>query len=268
MAIAALLLSACAAAEGAEGIDDVCSDPIIVTCDIDGPESIVVIAGNTSDEDVTEFADRLAAAASTQSKSVILRSQSTNPQVLDPEVAPPSEWQVAWKVDGSEQFTADVADVLTAAAVPGAVGIIFDGEWPNVTVEDLTQFEQVFMQVSATPLFENGGTYTLQSLTEHLRIVHVPHRTSDEAIVEIIKIAREYPSAEVLLEATTSGEQYPVLYVSKLTAAQVREVDAQLRDPRLATADVDGFALEYVLGSISEEGMTYTGGTFGGVAAD
>lgn len=265
LSIAALLLAGCTAPGTEESIEDICTDPMVLTCDTGITQPIVIIADDASDEDVTEFADRLAVAASAQSETVLLRAESDDSRVLDPEVAPLPRWEVTLEPGGSDQFTSDLAGTLAAAAVPGATRIVVAGGWHYVTVENLEQFEDVFTQVSSTPLFTHGGTYTLQALGENLRIVHVPSRTTDEAIIEIIHIAREFPGAEILLEAPTSGEQYPTLYVSRLTPAQVQEVDARLRDPRLADADVDGYALEYVLGSLGEEGTTYVGGTFGGV---
>jgi hypothetical protein len=58
-----------------------------------------------------------------------------------------------------------------------------------------------------------------------------------------------------------------VLYVSRLTPEETVQLDVRLREPRLANADVDGYAAEYVLSSMGPEGTTYTGGTFGNVSA-
>ncbi|GAA2008909.1 hypothetical protein [Microbacterium ulmi] len=270
----ALLLTACSPSAGAESastepIDVLCADPLVIGCDLGGGSTIVVIDGDASDERVTEFAGRLAASpASTGAETVVLRAESGDPRILDPEVSPPPRWEVTLRPGGREQFEAALSDTLAAAAVPGATGIVVADGWPSVTVETLDQFEDVFTQLSSTRLFRAGGTYTLQSLDEHLRIVHVPARTTDEAILEIIAIARDHPDAEVLLEAPISGPQYPTLYVSRLTPAEVQELDARLSDPRLATADVDGYPLEFVLGSTGEDGTTYVAGTFGAVPAD
>lgn len=265
LSVAVLLCAGCTASGTTESIEDLCADPLVVLCDSEGPQTLVVITDDAVDQDVTEFADRLAIAASAQPETVTLRAESDDADVLDPEVAPLPKWEVSLEPGGSEQFVSALAGTLAAAAVPGATRVVAAAGWHYVTVESLEQFEDVFTQVSSTALFERGGTYTLQAQEEHLRIVHIPSRTTDEAIVEVIRIARDYPSAEVLLEAQTSGDQYPVLYVSRLTPEEAQEVDGRLRDPRLADADVDGYALEYILGSLGADGMTYAGGTFGGV---
>lgn len=248
-------------------IEELCAEPLVLTCESGGGTTIVVVPGDAADERVTEFAHRLYDTDDEETSSeIVLRGEFSDPRVLDPEVSAPPKWELTVRPAEPEQFEVALSGTLAAAAVPGAVGIFAQG-WPHVTVETLDAFEDVFTRLSAMPLFEAGGTYTLQSLDEHLRIVHVPTRTADSAILEIIGIARDYPAAEVLLEAMESEPQYPTFYVSGLSPAQAAELDARLSDPRLATADVDGYALEYVLGSLGEYGTTYLGGTFGGVPA-
>lgn len=267
------MLSACgavapgAAEPTATPLSELCADPLVVACEGGGGSTVVTVSDDASDERVIAFASLLSDSA-TSADDVVLRSESRAPNVLDPEVAPPPEWEVAISPGDPQQTQATLEGVLAAAAVPGAIGVsVIDG-WPYVTVQTLEQFEDVFAQVSSTPLFEAGGTYTLQSLDERLRIVHVPARTSDDAILEIIDIARDYPDAEVLLEAPVAGPQFPTFYVSGLSPAQVQELDARLRDPRLAAADVEGLPVEYVLGSIGTDGTAYVGGTFGAVPTD
>lgn len=237
----------------------------MISCDSEGPETVINVESDAPQAELTRFATRLSRATGLPTGNMILRGQLSDPRVLDPEVAPPYAWQVQVTPGDSNAFELDLTGTLEAAAVPGAVGIVAMDGWPFVTVESLDQFEQVFTSVSATPLFANGGTYSLQSLNEQLRIVHVPSRTTDEAILEIIDIARDYPNAEVLLEAPTAGPQFPTFYVSRLSLEQREELDTRLKDGRLATADVDGYPLGYVLGSIGEDGTTYVSGTFGDV---
>ncbi|WP_243076637.1 hypothetical protein [Microbacterium sp. SS28] len=268
IAVAAALLSACAADAGdATGVsvDELCADALVVECRLGDGSTVVVIDGDAPSERITAFARELHSATATQPGTVVLRGSARDAVALDPEVAAPSAWEATVQPSESAQFDAALSGILAAAAVPGAAGIVVADGWPYVTVETLDQFETVFAEISATPLFENGGTYTLQSLDEHLRIVHVPARTTDDGILEIIDIARDHPAAEVLLEAPTSGPQYPRLFVSRLSPEEAQALDLRLRAPRLATADVDGFPLEYVLGSLGETGTTYIGGTFGAV---
>ncbi|WP_194421738.1 hypothetical protein [Microbacterium abyssi] len=272
LAAVSMLLAGCATPAGEPGatpasMDELCAEPLVLTCETGGGTTIIVVPGDAADERVTEFAHRLYDSdAAASGGDIILRGEHSDPRVLDPEVSPPPKWELTVHPGEPEQFEAALSGTLAAAAVPGAVGVFAQG-WPHVTVETLDEFDEVFTRLSSMPLFRGGGTYTLQSLDEHLRLVHVPSRTADSAVLEIIGIARDYPAAEVLLEAPESGPQYPALYVSGLTPAQAAELDARLSDPRLATADVDGYALEYVLGSLGEDGTTYLGGTFGGVPA-
>lgn len=252
------------------GLAELCADDAVATCD-DIPDGIVMTVSETASETETiALAGRLhdeAAPASLDAGAVLQRASADAP-VLDAEVAAPARWQVTVYPGDSAETETLLVNMLTVAAVPGTLGItVFDG-WPSVTVTSLDQFDTVFDAVSVTPLFQEGGTYTLLSLDEHLRIVHVPDRTSKDAIREIVDIARDYPTAEVVLEAPIAGPQFPTLYVSRLTPDEVVRLDSRLRDPRLATADVDGHALPFVLGSTGSDGTTYTNGTFGGVASD
>lgn len=271
------LLSACATPTGSsptptpsatsDPMAEICADPFVVSCERGGGFTVVVIADDATDASVLEFAPALFAAASHSSDTVTLRSPADDATALDPEVSAPPRWEVSVDAETDAAFEAALSQTLLVAAIPGATGIVTIDGWPSVTVPTLDEFDEVFEQVSSTELFQDGGTYTLQSLDEQLRIVHVPTRTTDEAIHEIIDLARSYPEAEVLLEAPTSGPQYPKLYVAHLSADQVPVVDARLREPRLASADVDGFPLEFVLSSLGEQGTTSVTGTFGDVPA-
>lgn len=235
------------------------------------PDGIVVtVAETTSETESLDLARRLhdEAAAESLDAGAVLQRAAVDIAALDAEVANPAKWQVTVYPGESAQVEAVLRDVLTVAAVPGTLGVSVVDTWPFVTIASLDLFDAVFDAVSATPLFDRGGTYTLLSLDEHLRIVHVPDRTSDDAIHEIVDIARSYPAAEVLLEAPTSGPQSPTFYVSRLTPEQVIQLDSRLRDPRLAAAGKDGYALPFVLGSTGTDGTTYTSGTFGGVASN
>ena len=247
-------------------MDEACADPLVITCTTAEGSIVVTVPGDASDGAVIEYASRLYEAASSAPATVTLQAAPTDDASTgDPEIAPRPRWEVAVQTKTAAEFETALAALLAASAVPGTTGITVIDGWPYVTVEQLDQFDDAFAALSSTPLFRNGGTYSLQSVADRLRIVHVPARTADVAIHEIIGIATDYPDAEVLLEAPTAGVQYPKLYVSRLTPAEVQELDVRLREPRLADADVDGFALGYVLGSLGEEGTTYVEGSFGGV---
>lgn len=263
---AGALLTACAAVPGV-AFEQLCDDPLVISCDRAAESTLVVIDADSPNGAVSEFASALDHATSAFDGTVSLEARSSHDVVLDPEVAPPFTWRI--EVNAVDPALVDemVSDMLAASAVAGAVGITHEGGWGSVMVQHLDLFEQVFEQLSRG-VFEDGATYTLQSLDERLRIVQVPSRTSEDAIREIISIAQDYPDAEVLLEATTSGMQSPTFYVSRLTPPQQQEVAARLRDPRFGTADVDGYPLEFVLGALGQQGVTYVSGTFGDVPVD
>jgi hypothetical protein len=246
--------------------DTLCEDPLVISCDRSSQSTLVVIDADASAEDVIAFAESLDGVTAASSGPVSLEARSTHAVGLDPEVAPPFSWRIDLNAERSTDLAASLRDTLEAASVPGAVGVTRDSGWSFVTVQRIEQFEDVF-DVLSHGAFAHGATYTLQSVNERLRIVHVPERTSADAIHEITSIAQDYPDAEVLLESMTSGPQSPTFYVSRLTPLQQQELAARLRDSRLAGADVDGYPLEFVLGSMGEQGVTYVSGTFGDVPA-
>ncbi len=256
-------LAACGLTTGG-GVDALCADPFVISCDRYGDSTLVVIDADTSADDIAAFAGALDEATDAFDGPVRLEARSSRAIILDPEVTPPFAWQIDLSTVASADLDSVLGGVLAAAEVPGAVGIGVEDGWGHVTVQRIEHFVDVFDSLSQS-VFENGATYTLQSADERLRIVHVPTRTSVDAIHEIIAVAEAYPSAEVLLEAMTSGSQWPVLYVSHLTPPQQQEIAVRLRDPGLADADIDGYPLEFILGSVGEAGVSYVDGTFGDV---
>ena len=162
-----------------------------------------------------------------------------------------------------EPTLATVTGVLDVEEIAGTSGLTVIDGWPYVTIADITEFASVFDAVSATSLFASGGTYSTGS--DHLQIVHVPTRTSAEAIHAIVDIAVNHPTAEVLLQATTAGPQWPQLYVARLSTDEAAAIDARLRSPALADTDPDGHPQRFQLSVIGPDGPVYTLGTFGNV---
>ena len=162
-----------------------------------------------------------------------------------------------------ETTLATVAGVLDVEEIAGTSGFsIIDG-WPYVTIANVTEFSSIFDAVSATSLFAGGGTYSTNS--DHLQIVHVPTRTSAEAVHAIADIAIDYPNAEVLLQATTAGPQWPKLYVARLSTEEAAAIEARLLSPELADTDPDGLPQRFQLSVVGPEGPVYTLGTLGNV---
>ncbi|PJJ70886.1 hypothetical protein CLV46_0415 [Diaminobutyricimonas aerilata] len=173
-------------------------------------------------------------------------------------------WTVRLHPPESAEDPDALTDILAIERLGGVRGITVIDGWPYVTIDSIEQFSDRFHGIRDLALFRDGGTYTLFS-DEHLRIVHVPSRTSTEAIDVIIGIARDHPDAEVLLEAMTDGPQWPKLWVARLTPDEVADIDRLLRDPGLADADVEGHPLDYQLTTVGDDGPVYTEGTFGDV---
>lgn len=239
-----------------------CAEPVVKTCGTDPVPAGITITDAAAAADVLAFADEVQEAIADGTNELTLHADAPDAPRIDPEVSPEPKWQYTLRPGGR---TDGLADILAAAAVPGALGISADEGWPSAVAATLDDVEPLIVALSQTRLFSDGGTFTVPSTDEHFRVVYVPSRTSMDGVRAMIAIARDYPDAEILLEAPTIGPQHPTFYVSRLTAEQVSAVDARLRDPQLATASADGIPLEYVLGSTGEQGTTYVTGTFGGV---
>lgn len=257
----ALALAGCAGSSE-DPYAGLCTDPVVVTCDSpEGPSPITVDAG-ASNEAVEGFARRVQDAVTQTQREITLRADDPSAVQLDPEVSPTPKWQFTLQPGG----TADaLAGVLEAAAVPGASGIFAGLGWPSAEAATLRDVEPLIAALSSTSLFADGGTFTVPSLDEHFRLVYVPAYTTMDGVREIVSVARDYPDAEVLLEAPTAGPNQPTFYVARLTSDEATELAARLSAPEMASVSVPGAPLEYVLTWLTEQGRESLTGTFGGV---
>lgn len=239
-----------------------CKDPVVVTCDpADGPYSITVDAEAASG-DVVGFAGRVQDAVTRTQREVTLYAEDAGAVQLDPEVSVRPKWQVTLQPEG----TADsVSSVLEAASVPGASGIAASSGWPSAVAATLSDVQPLITALSSTALFADGGSFTVTSLGDRFRLVYVPAYTTMDGVREVISVARDYPDAEVLLEAPAAGPNQPTFYVAHLTPEEATQLAARLSAPELASASVPGAPLAFVLTSVSEQGTDSLTGTFGNV---
>lgn len=239
-----------------------CKDPVVVTCEpAEGPLSITVDAGASSDA-VQGFAGRVQDAVNETQRELTLRADDPSAVQLDPEVSATPKWQFTLQPGGTDDA---LAGVLEAATIPGASGIFAGLGWPSAEAATLDDVEPLITALSSTSLFADGGTFTVPSLREHFRLVYVPAFTTMDGVREVVSVARDYPDAEVLLEAPTAGPNQPTFYVAHLTPDEATQLAARLSAPDMASASVPGAPLEFVLTSLSEQGTDSLTGTFGGV---
>ena len=161
-------------------------------------------------------------------------------------------------------FDDSVTLLLAAEHIDAVATVEVATGWPYVRFDDVDAFAAGFTTVTQLEPFQEGGSYSIAE-SDHLTIVHVPDRSSGHFLDEVIAIAIAYPDAEVLLQATTAGPQWPALYIARLTTEQATEIAARLRDPALADADREGYPVEFVLTTIGPDGPEYTTGTVGDV---
>ncbi|RWZ46217.1 hypothetical protein ELQ90_15715 [Labedella phragmitis] len=171
-------------------------------------------------------------------------------------------WRVT--VHPTEDVERVLTGVLRVEGLPGVRSTVVSGGWASVRIDPAVDFGDTFGEIAATYPFSDGASYS-QGSGEHLMIVHVPERTTVEAIQTIAGIAAEYPTAEFILQSPTEGPMWPQLLVAHLDAEQGAALDARLREPDLADADPEGFAQQFQLTVVGPDGPTYIAGTLGDV---
>jgi len=262
--LAAVLL--CTGCTALTGTADVCEDPAVVSCAEDGVSLVVTVRATASDEQTLAIARDLHTASADDAHVQLVR-EPVDVAGLDPEISPPAAWRLQIRPGDLATIEQALAVKLEIEKVPGTLEIaVWDG-WPSLSVAAIDDFAAVFDAASASPALVDGGTYRLFPDDEHLRIVHTPRWVSSDLVHEVIGIAIAHPSAEVLLEAPEGGGTPPTLYISRLTAVELDALDAQLGDPAMASALVPGTSVEYVLGTLTPDGVAHVSGTVGAAHA-
>lgn len=257
-----LATAGCTAKESTENpYIALCADPIVVTCDPDGPVGITVRT-EASKDDVERFAGRLQDAVTQTQREVTLHADDPAAVQVDPDVSPVPKWLFTVRPGASVDA---LGDVLDAASVPGVAGVTASTGWPSAVAATLDDLEPLIASLSSTALFAEGGSFTVSSSSERFRLVYVPAYTTMDGVREVVSVARDHPDAEVLLEAPSAGPNQPTFYVAHLTADQATQLAAELSAPAMASASTPGAPLPYVLSWLSEQGTESLTGTFGGV---
>jgi len=240
--------------------------PGVATVDEYGDSSAsIAMATDSPDDEVLAAAASIARIATDVAwpGTMSLSRENLDPynEELDQLVRPP------WTIEvfpSTERLAGELHELLLLEKLDDTAHLGVIEGWPYVSLGSIDTFAESFREVVANPLFADGGTVSLAA-DDRLRIVWIPKRTTISAVDAIIAISRDYPGAEVLLEATTAGPQWPTLYIARVSDEEAAAIEARLLDPALADADVDGFGLPFILRSIGSDGPTYREGNFGGV---
>jgi hypothetical protein len=229
-------------------------------------ETTAVVAAVATDDIVLGAAsaiEEIANDANWGGKVTLFRG-NPDPNDDDTDTMPRPAWSLTVFPAEADRVADELAGILALEKMDGTTDLTIHDGWPYVTLASIDTFAADVRTIAAAPLFEHGGTFKLDA-EKRLRIVWVPKRTSLEAVAAIVKISADYPEAEVLLEATTEGPQWPKLWVAHVTTEQAAAIEQQLLAPELADADSDGYALPFMLTVIGPDGPVYTEGSFGGV---
>jgi hypothetical protein len=153
-----------------------------------------------------------------------------------------------------------LAGLLAAAEVDGVVGLSFVEGWPYAALLEPDRVTERFDELRETPLFENGGTFTLRSEAPWLKFTYVDGVTSTNLIDELAALSEEHPHSEVLLE----GPGWPKLYVARVTTAEAEAIAARLADPALvAGVEAGAGAIPWQVTSPDTDGPGFWEGEVG-----
>lgn len=153
---------------------------------------------------------------------------------------------------------------MSIATIAGINSIAVVGSWPYLNVLDAATIGAVYDQTHASTLFDDGGTYG--TADGRVKIVDIPDRLDAAGIHAIIGVAAAYPTAAIALEASTSGQRYPVLFFDHVSDVEAAAIAATLSDNRLA-AKTGGYVVPFHIRGAGPTGTTDTSGTFGNAAA-
>lgn len=225
---------------------------IVVTVSADAPDDVVVALANA--------ADAIARDRGADLTIDLVRAGAGYDAELDMPIEDP--WRVtAYPASDVEEL---LTGVLQVEKLTGVTSTVVTGGWASVRIDPTADFGETFGTIAETFPFSEGATYT-EGSGEHLMIVHVPERTTVDAVRTIADIAADYPTAEFLLQSPTEGPRWPQLLVAHLDAAQGAALDARLREPDLADADPEGLPQRFQLTVVGSSGPTYVAGTLGDV---
>ncbi|WP_150954069.1 hypothetical protein [Microbacterium testaceum] len=174
-----LATAGCTAEESTENpYIALCADPIVVTCDPDGPVGIT-IRTEASKDDVERFAGRLQDAVTQTQREVTLHADDPAAVQVDPDVSPVPKWLFTVRPGASVDA---LGDVLDAASVPGVAGVTASTGWPSAVAATLDDLEPLIASLSSTALFAEGGSFTVSSSSERFRLVYVPAYTTMDGV--------------------------------------------------------------------------------------
>jgi hypothetical protein len=156
----------------------------------------------------------------------------------------------------------DVAAAMEARTIPGIRTVAILGGWPSLATINAMELADAHADVHELELFASGGSYN--TMDGHLRVIALPHRVSPATLVTIIQLAAAYPQADVALESPLQGEQWPQLYLNRVTADEATAITATLTARSLAADRVENYAVPYFMRVHGPDGQSDVSGLIGG----
>ena len=156
----------------------------------------------------------------------------------------------------------DVTAAMEARAIPGVRTVAIHHGWPSLATVGAGDLAGAYDEVHQFALFASGGSYG--TMDGHLKLIALPHRVSPATLKTVILVAAAYPQADVALEAPLEGEQWPQLYLNRVTTEEATAITAILTATSLAGHRVEGYAVPYFMRVSGESGQEDVSGLIGG----
>lgn len=167
-------------------------------------------------------------------------------------------------IDSTEWKSAedDVQAALTIAKLPGVQRIATTGATAYVTTDDLRAIPKLVSALRTEPIWVDGGSITLTD--GRVKIMDSPRRISIAQLEAITNAAATYPAGVFALEAASTGERYPELFINKVAAADGAAIAKAFSNPALRPNNTEDYELDFMMRAFGTDGNPVdTGGTFG-----
>ena len=151
----------------------------------------------------------------------------------------------------------DARDFMALRDAPGVQSASFAARPAFVTVASASDLPVVQELLSGSPLWQEGGT--LWAEAGRVRLTELPESLTAAGYEAIIAASIAFAAAQFWLEAPTSGNGWPQLFVDQVTLDEAPQVAAALR----AATNAAPFDVNYVIRAIGPDGPVDTAGVLG-----
>ena len=151
----------------------------------------------------------------------------------------------------------DVQAFMAIKGAPGVQSVLVGSDIPFVTVGAASDLQAVQRLLNGSPLWQEGGR--LWAELGRVRLTELPESLTPAGYELIIAASIAFPAAQFWLEAPTTGNGWPQLFVDQVSVDEAPAVAAAL-DGSVVAAPYD---VNYFIRAIGPDGAIDTAGVLG-----